>query len=265
MRALSFAPRAEVIEGRRIRRATFEERSTLAVSAACVVANALGDVLSSAFGKPVELRLFEASVPSQRGWQAIGCDAILYCAPGIAVILRAKDAQAFARAVFGEAGGADRALSALELAALDRAVSALGPAFTAVLNGVQPELERAKALDRYTTYSDIQVESPACFRVGIALESDPAIAPRTTLGIAALLDVQLELAVRSAPVTMAAYEVAALALGQVLPMIGTKGAGFTLGLAGRPLACGECGVLGDRFALMIERLHNVEGSYAPSL
>ena len=247
---LAFAPPVEMTDGRRVRSMRFEERSTLAVSAACVVANSMRDALTSAFAVPVELRLFEALIPSHQGWQAIMRDAMVYTAPGIAMIVRPKDAQAFARAAFGEFGGPERTLSAMESAVLDRIVATLGPACSGVATG-SPQFHRTHANRQYVTYFEMQIETPARFRIGVALEAEPTIQTRATLGVEALLDVQLELCVQSAPTTMLAAQVAALEPGAVVPMTDTKRSAFTLVLAGRPLASGECGVQGDRFAMRV--------------
>lgn len=243
----------------------FEERSVLAVSAACVVANAVRESLTSTFSLPVDLRLFEPSIPSHQGWQAIAKGASLYRMRGlrgdVAIVLRAADAAAIARAAFGEFEPSPRALSLMEASVLHRLVGTLAGAFP-VLCGTTVTPQPCESIDTFTTYFELQIERPMVARIGIALAKEPSAEARGLLNPEALLDLEVELCVRSVEVQLPTATVAALEPGDFVPMISTIGNGFTLYLAGRPLASGECGVSGDRFAFAIDHLHHYEGSNA---
>ena len=254
MNVLSFTRTGEVVAGREIRRARFEQRSTLAVSAACLVANAARDVLSNAFGCPVELRLFEPTIPSVGGWSAIGRDARLYRVSGLridaALVVRDTDALAIARAAFSEFRDERGALSPMEASVLDRIVASLAQVLPA-LNGRMstPEMRRVDSIDGYTTFFELHIVRPIDARIGVALAKEPDLTAQAAFLTEVLDDVEVELAVRTTPVVLTAGQLAELALGEIVTF--GEGAGFTVALAGRSIARGECGIVGDRYALRI--------------
>ena len=257
MKTLTFCADAAKIHGRVVRECIFEERSTLAVSAACLVANAAREMLASSFGAPVELRLFEPAIPSTRGWNAIGADARIYAVSGLrtgaAIIVRDADALAIARAAFSEYRGGHGALSGIESAVLDRIVATLSSALPALHgpSGAAPSIRRVDRLEGYLTYFELQITSPTHARVGFALAAEPVTTAQVCLQPETLTEMMVELAARTKPVTMPARAVASLEVGDVLPMIGTKGLHCDLLVAGRSLGGGECGVAGDHFALRL--------------
>jgi hypothetical protein len=243
----------------------FEERSVLAVSAACVVANSVRESLASTFGTPVELRLFEPTIPSHQGWQTIAREAMLFRMRGsrgdVAIVLRAADASALARAAFAEFEPISRELSSMEASVLHRIVGSLASAFP-VLCGSSVVPQPCESIDGFSTYFELQIERPMLTRIGIALSKEPSAEPRGILNPEALVDLKVELTVRSAEVHLNAAAIAALEPGDFVPITSKRGRGYTLYLAGRPLASGECGVRGERFAFAIDHLHQSEGSQA---
>jgi len=68
---LGFEPLATVIDGRRIRKMRFESRSALPISAACVVANGVRELLGELIGAALSLRLLVPLLPDVRAWNAI--------------------------------------------------------------------------------------------------------------------------------------------------------------------------------------------------
>lgn len=251
MKTLTFRP------GHGVRGAHFEDRSTLAVSAACLVANAARDVLANAFGCPVEMRLFEPIVPTTRGWDAIARGARTYAVGGLrtdaVIVLRGSDAVAIARSAFGEFCDRRGALSAMEDAVLDRIVASLAQVLPALAgrSAASVNLTRCESIPRCTTFFEMYVVRPVEARIGIALARDPQVEVQPEQLIETLHGVQVDLQVASAPVILAAGMVAALEPGDVVPMMYTSGSPFELRLAGRTLARGECGVMGNRYALRI--------------
>ena len=92
---------------KRIIKPVFGPRSALPPSAACVVANGVRETLTSILSSPVEMRLFEPSIPpplawpDDPGWMRFS----IACADSIAdaaIVLRSADALSLVAALFGE-------------------------------------------------------------------------------------------------------------------------------------------------------------------
>jgi hypothetical protein len=237
---------------------TFEERSMLPVSAACVVASGTREALSGLFGETVALKLYEPMIPNAAAWNAIVRDAIVYRMRGAivdaAVIVRPYDARGLAAAAFGERDVRATTLSALERTVLERIVRAVAAQCTPIC-GAAAELtvDTQPDMRAFRTFFELQIERPLRARVGIALSRDPLPESRPGVGVDDLLDLEVELCVRVDAGTHAAAQIALLELGSILPI--PEGAlRGTACLAGRPLAVGECGVHGQHFALAIDRI-----------
>ena len=176
---------------KRVRPALFEARSSLPISAACVVANGIRETLSPLLGGSVAVRLFEPRIPAPHAWSAILRDARLYRVRGnvadAAVVLRASDAVALAAALFGESSGAvERALSPIECDVLDRLINAIAANLGAVCGAREGYLvERVAALDGFVTYFELLIEEPVSSRIGVALSRDPASDARGRLRVEA--------------------------------------------------------------------------------
>lgn len=251
---------------RRVRAARFERRSLLAVSAACVVANAVRESLKQLFGSSnIGLRLFEPVIPSPEAWSAIAgateryrvrgslCDAV--------VLLRETDAAALAAFAFGESCGAERPLSLVERAVLDRLMNAVANACVPICGaGSAVMREQAGAIAGCTTYVEMLVEGPVCARIGIAISREPLAKAHSELCPDDLLDLEVELAVRTESAFAPAAGLAGLEPGDFVPITRSKVLRGTVLLAGTPLACGECGIREGRFALIIDSLKNGERS-----
>jgi hypothetical protein len=254
---LTFSADGANVEGRSVRECVFEERSTLAVSAACLVANTAREMLASSFGAPVDLRLFEPIIPSVRGWSAIVADARVYAVSGLrtgaAIIVRDSDALAIARAAFAEFRAGHGALSGIESAVLDRIVATLSSALPSLHGptGNAPSIARVDRIDGYRTFFELLIVQPTVARIGIALSAEPVSPAQSTLPADALSEVAVELSARTTAITLPAQAVASLEVGDILPMNGTKGLFCELLLAGRSLGSGECGVAGAHYALRL--------------
>lgn len=263
MRVLTFRRNAAEAKGS-VRGATFEERSLLPVAAACVVANAVREVLAALFGDTVTLSLLAPVVPSTRAWSAIGARARLYRVRGSAgeavVVVRAIDALALARAAFGEphfdafgSAATEFAPSPLEEQAIDRIVAAVGASLASIC-GVRDRAtpERLETLGVLQTYFELQIARPVEARIGIALARDPTPAATGSLGLNDVAAVPLDLHARLEVGAFTAARVAALAPGDVLPIAPTAGLHGSLALGDRTVAAGRCGVRNGWYALAVE-------------
>ena len=226
VRVLAFdAPK----DGNRVREARFVERSSLPLSAACLVASAVREALSSIVNAPVTARLLEPVVPSTQAWAAIARGAALYRFRGsvadAAIVLRPPDAAALAAAIFGERiaepAPSQRPLSPDRNAryVLDRAAGAIAGTLNAVCGPREREsLERVATICGYVSYFEIVVEQAVDARIGIALSNDPAPEPHGALEIETLSGVALSPAVRLDLDSADAAALARLTVGTLLPL-----------------------------------------------
>ncbi|MGZ3561562.1 MAG: FliM/FliN family flagellar motor C-terminal domain-containing protein [Vulcanimicrobiaceae bacterium] len=256
MMVMGFARSSERIEGRRVRRAIFEPRSSLPVTAACVVANGVRERLGALLGTPVSLRLLEPRLPDERAWHAIAADALIFRARGTiadaAFVLRPLDALAIAAAAFGELPGDPRPLSPVEERVVTRAVAALTSTLGPVC-GMRDgtAVERLSELRGYTTYFELLLERPAAARIGVALSRDPVPEGHGSLCPQDLLDIQVEVSAEFARGRVDAAALLALHPGAEVPMTTKVGAAGLLKVAGTIVAHGECGSVGGRYAMVV--------------
>ena len=255
MKALAFERSAAIASGRRIRRAYFELRSSLPVSAACLVANGVRETLGALLAAPVSLRLLEPLIPDPGAWQTLCAGAHLFGVRGplcdAAFVLRPQDAAALASCAFGEDASAARDLSAVEQAVLLRALRGIAGALAPVCGRELSALERILDIRGYVTYFELLLEQPAALRLGVALSREPAPRMGPTLRIEDLLEVRVEARVQFASAAMSAAAFLDLRPGALVPMTTRIGEPGLLKIGGAELARGECGALGDRSAMVV--------------
>jgi hypothetical protein len=262
MKSLTFGFSGILHDAVRVRGARFEERSSLPVSAACVVASGVRETLASMLSVPIVVRLLEPVIPSPEGWSAIARGATLYRFRGsvadAAIVLRPGDAHALAIAAFGErpAGSApERDLSPLERDILDRTVAAIAGTLNPVCGAREREvLERVPTICGFETYFEIVLEQSVEARIGIALSRDPTPEPHGRLEIEDLGDIPLVPAVCVDLTRIEAGALAKLAIGAVVPIPPSTEFRGRLQVAGQTLARGTCGIRNGRYALAIEAL-----------
>ncbi len=246
MTVLGFERQSETIAGRRIRRARFERRSTLPVSAACLVANGVRETLGALLATPVSLRLLEPAIPDPAAWRAICDGAQLYTARGsncdAAFVLRPRDAVALAGTAFGEEPNDSRQLSAVEQEVLVRMLQGLATCLAPVCGRDLQPLERILDINGFTTYFELLLERPASARIGVALSRDPVSRGAGNLRIEDLLQVEIEVSVQFASGALPAAAFLDLRPGTDVPMKTRVGEPGLLKLGGAVLARGECGV-----------------------
>lgn len=256
IRSLGFAPVSAAVNGRRVRRSRFEPQSALPVSAACVVANGIREVLSSALAQPVRVRLTEPVIPDLNAWNAILAGMHVYRVRGplsdAAIVLRREDSLALAGAVFGESVPVDRALSPIEERVLARIAREIAAALSPVCGAAEYiNVEKNAVPGAFLTYFELLVDGPMDARIGIALAREPQAPCGSGLGIAGLSEVELELDVEFASGEVEAASLLLLQPNMTLAMQTKVGAPAVLKLAGRIVARGECGVLGERRAFVV--------------
>jgi flagellar motor switch/type III secretory pathway protein FliN len=255
MLVLAFERKSEDCNGKRVRRACFERRSSLPVTAACVVANGVRETLGALLATPVSLRLLEPVIPDPAAWGAICASAQLFGVRGplcdAAFVVRRQDALALASSAFGEPADSPRQLSAVEQEVLVRALRGVAGALTPVCGRELSPLERILDIRGYVTYFELLVERPVQARIGIALSRDPAAGGAATLRVEDLLDVQIELSVEFARGSLPAAAFLDLRPGAHVPMTTRIGEPGRLKLGGAVLAHGECGAMGERNAMIV--------------
>ncbi|MEO7202565.1 MAG: FliM/FliN family flagellar motor C-terminal domain-containing protein [Candidatus Tumulicola sp.] len=240
-----------------VRRAAFEERSWLPLSAACLVAANVRETLGALLGIPLQTRLFEPAIPREDGWREIGRDATLYRVRGsvsdAAIVLRLRDATAMAAAAFGESAAPaepPRPLSPLERDILDRAVASIAGALVPVCGPYERDsLERIPSMSGFRSYFEIAIDPPVGARIGVALSHDAPPEPAGSLTVDVLrgVEVRVDAIVDVARVT--ARAVASLRTGDVFPLHGWNAARLTV--AGRTVGTGPAGIRNDRYALSL--------------
>jgi hypothetical protein len=250
-------PQDRFCRGKRLREARFERRSSLPVSAACVVANGIRETLTALLGAPALVRLFEPVIPDPCAWEAVVRNAMLYRVRGsvadAVVVVRAGDAGALASAVFNEPPNrsvSPRELSPIECDVLDRIANAIAANVVAVCGAREAHpVERIAAIGEFVTFFELLVERPVEARVGIALSRDPSPEPRGGLELAHIADLQIHV-VASLDLGHAwAATVAGLAMDAILPIDSNELRRCSLAASGRRLARGTCGVRNGRFAI----------------
>jgi len=244
---------------KRVRAATFQARSSLPISAACVVANGMRETLSSLLGAPVGMRLFEPCIPSPQAWHTLLRDARLYRVRGAvadaAVVLRAADAAALAATLFGEAQVAqfsERPLSPLECDVLDRMVNAFAANLGTVCGARESHsVERVTGIAGFVTYFDLLVTDPLTARIGIALSRDPSPERGVALDVAVLSGVTVT---GTATLDLGQSDVASVARlkpGDVIALPPARLQRCLLLAQSRKIARGVCGVQNGRYAVAV--------------
>ncbi|MHB8146926.1 MAG: FliM/FliN family flagellar motor switch protein [Vulcanimicrobiaceae bacterium] len=256
---MSFAPDVTYDGSRRIRSAQFIERSMLPASAACLVAGGVREALSALVGSSVQVRVTEPMLPSAQAWLAIVRDATIYRVPGrvadAAILVRSRDALAMAGSAFGEPAGDPRPLSPIERTVLERAMGALA-AHVATLCGSRDgvaTLQPVRELVGFATYFELLVEGPSDYRIAIALSRDPQPLPGAHLRIEDLGEIEVEVTVHMNVAPIGPQALLELEPGAFLPMMKpTAPFDAAARLAGWPLAYGEGGVSGARYAFVLD-------------
>ena len=131
------------LDGRVVRSAVFTSRSTLPLSAACLVANGVREQLSRLLATELEVELIEPTIPNANERRVLVEGATIFRVRGRIcdgfVIVRANDARRLVALAFGESERSERdALSEIERATLDRIASGLVPLCNTLCGALGP-------------------------------------------------------------------------------------------------------------------------------
>jgi flagellar motor switch/type III secretory pathway protein FliN len=244
---------------RALRPIAFAARSTLPLSAACLVANGVRETLSRLLAVELEVDLIEPAIPGAGERRVLLEGATILRVRGRLcdgfVILRPADAQRLVALAFGEDERCERApLSEIESATLDRIASALVPlcnTLCGTLGPVTRELAERAACD-LAAYFEVRTTGRVRVALGFGLSRDPAeeIGERITLDD--LADVELEGTVEFGRGTLRVPAFSRLACGVTLALDTPLGGPGALRFGDVRFARGDCGVVSGRNAFCCE-------------
>jgi len=257
--SLTFVAPQLLQDGRVLRRAQFVPRSTLPLSAACLVANGVRETLSRLLAAEIDVELIEPSMPdvSERSVLLDGakvlrvrgrlCDGFVVVRPG--------DARRIVALAYGESERSDRdALSEIERATLDRVVNALVPlcnTLCGTLGPVTVESSERAACD-LATYFEVRTTGAARLAIGFALARDPVEDVRELIALDDLADVELAATVTFATGSLGVPAFSRLAVGATVALETSLGAPGTLAFGNVAFARGTCGVVDGRNAIAFD-------------
>lgn len=259
MICLEFDNSTDFYAGKRLRHVRFRDRSLLPVSAACVVANGVREVLASVLGVGVDVRLFAPVIPDRNAWAAILEEAIVLRARGslgeAAIVVRPEDARALLGAAFGEIPQGACVMSAIEREVLQRLLQRLSGTLASIC-GTQvetmialPEKRDLVSAISYAAYFEVAIERPLVASLGVALVRDPSPEPHGAVAFEDLREVRLPLRVRMDAGKFPAARICELAAGDVLPL--SDGMVSALLSGAREIARGQCGMNDNHYAFSI--------------
>lgn len=256
--ALAFDTPALLDDGRTLRRASFVSRSTLPLSAACLVGNGVRETLGRLLARDLEVDLIEPAMPlgTQRRTLLEGatisrvrgriCDGF--------VILRPADARRIVALAFGEHERLDDALSDIERVTVERVVAALVPlcnVLCGTLGPVTRETSDRAACD-LVTYFEIRTTGSPRIAIGFALTRDPAEEIGTPLVLDDLADIELEGTVELGAGSLGVPGFSRLAPGATVVLDTTLGSLGTLRFGDVAFARGTCGISDGRSVIAID-------------
>jgi len=252
----------------RVRRLRFVPRSSIPVSAACLVANGIRETLRELLGEPCEVVLGEPVALDATAWSVLAREALLYLTRGrqtdVVLVLPRPDARRLVLRAFGEGDALpEGACSALELHALERIAARCAAAcdpLCAERHG-PPRPVEPHELPACSAYVDLRIAAPLALTLGVAIVRDlPDPGPAGALPPAALGPVGLEARAVFAEGDMDAAAFVALRPGDVVKLETTIGAPAFLRVASRPIAYGVPGAHRGRAAFFV---HDVVGAPHP--
>jgi hypothetical protein len=242
-----------------LRAAEFVPRSTLPLSAACVVANGVRETLSRTLLCELDVRLMEPSIPAPAVRAVLLAGAVVLRVRGrladAFVLVRPADARRLVALAFGEADRRDdAALSAIERVTLERVLLGLVPlcnSLCGTVGAITRELpERVEA--ELVTYFEARVVGREPLAIGFGLTRDPAEDVCDCIALEALADVELRGRVEAGAGLVAARDFARLTAGSTLALDAVREGCGVLRFGDVAFARGTCGVSSGRAALRIE-------------
>lgn len=255
--ALAFGP-PRIHAGREVREISFVPRSTLPLSAACLVANGARETLSRLLATELDVDLTEPAMPDAQERRLLVHEATIVRVRGRLcdgfIIVRAADARRLVALAFGEPERPERAaLSDIERATLERILYALVPHCNSLCGTLGPAVletvERA-ACD-LATYFEVRTTGSVRIALGFALSRDPAeeVAERLTLDD--LAEVELEGVVEFGSGALSVPAFSRLARGETIVLDTPLGGAGMLRFGSVAFARGVCGAIDGRSAISV--------------
>ena len=251
------SPHAE--RGRVVREIAFAPRSTLPVSAACLVANGVRELLSRLLAAEFEVELMEPAVLGPRERHAVLDEATIVRVRGRLcdgfVIVRPADARKLVALAFGEDERPQHhSLSEIERSTLERVVAALLPLCNTLCGTLGPQTRETpeRAAADLATYFEVRTTGAAGVVVGFGLSRDPAEEISERLTLDDLAEIEIEGIVEFGRGALGVPAFSRLAPGVTLVLDTPLGAAGTLRFGNVPLVRGQCGLNNGRRAISFE-------------
>jgi hypothetical protein len=243
---------------RRWRKPVFVPRSTLPLSAACVVANGVREHLARALASDLDVALSEPAVPGPKERAVLLQGATILRVRGRLcdgfVCVRPGDARRLVALAFGENERREGTpLSAIERATLERVMLGIVPlcnSLCGTLGAVTRETPERAAIE-LVTYLEVRATAREPFAVGFGLTRDPAGDVADCIELEALADVELHGRVRVGTGRIATGDFARLAPAATLTLDAPLDGGGVLFFGDVAFARGACGVANGHGALRI--------------
>ena len=257
--ALTFGPPQARSDGRIVRAPSFTPRSTLPLSAACLVANGVREALSRLLATELDVDLIEPSIPGADERRVLVEGASIFRVRGRIcdgfVILRTADARRLVALAFGEADRSEGdPLSEIERATLERIAGGLVPlcnTLCGTLGPVTRESSERAACDM-ATYFEVRTTGALRIAIGFALTRDPSEEVTERVVLDDLVDVEVTCTVEFARGHLGVPAFSRMSAGATIVLDTLLGAPGTLSFGDVRFGWGTCGVKHGRSALIFE-------------
>ena len=255
-RVLRFDGDGARVDGRRVRERSFTAVSSLPLSAVCLVGNGMREAVGVKLAAHAEVRILEPLLPSAAAMQLVLADALTFTVDGAAgelwLILRRSSVQRLLAAAFGERYVAERAtFSPIEQRTLHRIVAEVA-AVCAPLCGPVRGITATSDVARIAgcaSYFEMVFTAPLDVVVGIALACDPPEPLGPRIAADAVDAMPLNLRVTAGTINLTLARLAALEIGDLLPMSKEEDAHLIAG--DTIIARGTCGVSRGHAAFLV--------------
>jgi len=257
--ALEFGPARASADGRAVRTPAFVRRSTLPVSAACLVANGVRERLSQSLAVELDVELMPPAIPGPPERRLLLTGATVVRVRGRLcdgfVIIRPADARRLAAIAFGETERPeDDALSEIERTTLERIAANLVPLCNSLCGTLGPvtreSIERA-ACD-VVTYFEVRTTGALRIAVGFALSADPPEEVSGTLELDDLAALELDGRVVVATGQLGVPAFSRIAVGATIALETPLGARGALRFGDVAFARVTCGVSSGRNVAVVD-------------
>jgi hypothetical protein len=259
--ALHFDRPTRIADGRTIREPSFARRSTLPLSAACLVANGVRERLSQLLAADLDVELIPPAIPEARERRVLVDGASIVRVRGrlcdAFVIIRPADASRLAAVAFGESERSDRAaLSHIERATLERIAANLVPLCNTLCGTLGPSMRETidRAVCDIVTYFEVRTTGAVRIAVGFALSADPPedVTDRLTIDDLGAIELVGRVVVATGAIGVPAFS--RIAVGATLALETALGASGAFCFGDVTYARVTCGVAGGRHAATLDRL-----------